>query len=288
MLVWPVVAVLGFVVLAALVVALAQSSTARYEFERNQVQGQRQQAAVPAAAEPVLVGAATVARPVAGGGAAVEEIAPELLGAAAHPAGKRVAEPLTPPAWWLVQEDASGAIERVVDGPFHDRMEADWAALAGGSAEAGRPVYGVLRLDGRLVRRQSPQEQAWLAELGEQLDRLPEDWDGPLADEDELVTLVVEVAAALVEAGLPLHDCAGDGVSGGVCLTPEPSRGGVLVSWHQHDRMSREQVRGAETDAAVQQTMNGAITDCLRQLGFDAESLGESGCSLVTAAERWW
>jgi hypothetical protein len=166
-------------------------------------------------------------------------------------------------------------------------MEADWAAM-GGDTVAGRAVYGVLRLDGRLVRRQSPQEQAWLAELGEQLDRLPEDWDGPLADEDELVTLVVEVAAALVEAGLTLHDCAGDGVAGGVCLTPEPARGGVLVSWHQHDRMSREQVRGAEVDAAVQQTMNAAITGCLRQMGFQAEPFGDAGCAMVTAAEQWW
>ncbi|WP_369139410.1 hypothetical protein [Modestobacter versicolor] len=294
MLVWPVVAVLGFVVLAALVVALAQSSTARYEFERNKVQGQRQQAAVPAAAEAALVAAgapAEATRPVPVGPALPER--PAQAGTSGHPsghpAGTRVAEPVTPPAWWLVQEDANGGIDRVLDGPFHDRMEADWAALGGeAGAPAGNAVYGVLRLDGRLVRRQSPQEQAWLAELGEQLDRLPEDWDGPLADEDELVTLVVEVAAALVEAGLTLHDCAGDGVAGGVCLTPEPGRGGVLVSWHQHDRMSREQVRGAETDGAVQQTMNAAITTCLRQMGFEAEAFGDSGCSLVTAAERWW
>ena len=118
-----------------------------------------------------------------------------------------------------------------MDGPFHDRMEADWAVLADGAAAVRRAVYGALRLDGGVVRRQSPQELAWLTELGEQLDRLPEDWDEGSADDDDdaLVTLVVEVAAALVEAGLPVHDCAGDSPAGGVCLTPEPGRN--AASW---------------------------------------------------------
>jgi hypothetical protein len=146
----------------------------------------------------------------------------------------------------------------------------------------------VLRADGRLVRRQSPEERAWLSDLGDQLDRLPEDWDGPLGDEDELVTLVVEVASALVEAGLPLHDGAGQDPAGGVCLTPEPGRHGVLVSWHQHHRMSHDQVHGAAVHAAVQRTMNAATAECLRELGFDVEPYGSTGCSLVTAAERWW
>jgi hypothetical protein len=145
----------------------------------------------------------------------------------------------------------------------------------------------VLRGDGRLVRRQSPEERAWLSDLGDQLDRLPEEWDGPLADEDELVTLVVEVASALVEAGLPLHDCAGEGPAGGVCLTPEPGGAGVLVSWQQHDRMSRDQVRGVAVHAAVQRTMNAAAADCLRQLGFDVEPYGSTGCSLVAVGQPW-
>jgi hypothetical protein len=73
-----------------------------------------------------------------------------------------------------------------------------------------------------------------------------------------------------------------------VCLTPEQGRGGVLVSWHQHDRMSRDQVRGAETDEAVQRTMNAAVADCLRHMGFEVQTIGSAGCCLVTAAERWW
>lgn len=280
MLFWPTVSVVGFVLLAAVVVALAQSSTARYEFERNQVQGQRRQAAVPAA-----VGAAAVAAPVAagvpapvGGGAVAERTAP--VGVANHPAGTRVAESGTP-AWWLVDETEDDGPGQLVAGPFPDRVDADWAVLATGLAATVRAVHGVLRPDGRLVRRQLPAERAWLADLGEQLDRLPEEWDSPLIDEDELVTLVVDVAAALVESGLPLHDCAGGAPAGGVCLSPEPGRHGIVVSWHQHDRMGREQVRGAAAHAAVQQAMNAAVADCLQALGYPVEPFGASGCSLV-------
>jgi hypothetical protein len=298
-LVWPVVAVVGFVLLATLVIALATSSTAQYEFERNRVQGQRQQAAVPAV--PAAVGAAAVSGGSGGRPAGDQSLPAAVTGAAglqeerleqaaavslaAHPAGKQLAGPAMPPAWWLVEDLADGWGEHVVAGPFPDRIEADWAALSGGLA-AGRAVHGVLRTDGRLVRRQTPEERAWLSDLGDQLDRLPEDWDEPLSDEDELVTLVVEVASALVEAGLPLHDCTGQGPAGGVCLTPEPGSAGVLVSWHQHDRMSHEQVRGAEVHAAVQRTMNSTIAECLRQLGFDVEPYGSTGCSLVTVAQR--
>jgi hypothetical protein len=300
-LMWPLVAAVGFVALAALVVALATSSTARYEFERNQVQGQRQPAPavrtpVAAVAVAAAVGAdsaapapAPQARPEPPATVAMPRVSMPSVPMPTHPAGKRGVERSTPPAWWLVEVSEDGAVERAVDGPFHDRIEADWAVLASDTTTR-RAVYGALRLDGGVIRRQSPQEQAWLAELGEQLDRLPEDWDDDLtdADDDALVTLVVEVAAALVEAGLSVHDCAGDGPAGGVCLTPEPGRNGVLASWHQHDRMSREQVRGAETDTAVQRTMNAAVADCLRQMGFQVEAFGSTGCSLVTAAQCWW
>jgi hypothetical protein len=147
-------------------------------------------------------------------------------------------------------------------------------------------VYGAPRADGGgLVRRQLPQERAWLSDLGDQLDRLAEDWNDLLTDEDALTTLVVEVAAAVVEAGLTLHDCTGGGPAGGVCLTPEAGHRGILVSWHRHDRMSLQQTRGAAMDAAAQRTMNAALADLLVQMGFRIESYGETGCSLVTAVE---
>jgi hypothetical protein len=283
-LVWPVVAVVGFVVLAALVIALATSSTAQYEFERNRVQSQRQPAAVPATVGAVAsAGQRAAEQQPQPGGTTVQPNGVEQAvgGSPAHPAGKASGPHRTPPAWWLVDEDESGG--RAVDGPFHDRIEAEWAALADGRSR--RAVYGALRPDGGVVRRQSPEERAWLSDLSDQLDRLPEEWDGPLADEDELVTLVVEVASALVEAGLSLHDCAGAGSSGGVCLTPEPSRPGVLVSWHQHDRMGSQQVHGPTVGEALQRTRNAAIVECLQQLGFDVEPYGSTGCCLVSVGE---
>jgi hypothetical protein len=281
MILWPVVAVVGFVVLAALVIALATSSTAQYEFERNQVQAQRQRAAVPAGVGAAAGGTAVPVEAEQSGTATAEAQA-VAVSVAAHPAGKRAAGQGTPPAWWLVDDPDDGSGERVVAGPFRDRIEADWAALSGGLTESGRAVHGVLHADGRVVRRQSEEERVWLSDLGDQLDRLPPEWDGPLADEDELVTLVVEVAGGLVEAGLALHDCAGEEPAGGVCLTPEPGRPGVLVSWHQHARMANDQVHGAPVHAALQRTMNAAIGGCLSQLGFEVEPYGESGCWLVT------
>jgi hypothetical protein len=304
-LLWPSVAVLGFVVLAVVVIALGTSSTARYEFERNRVQEQRRKAAVPVLTEQgdaeqlgagqlgagqlgagqVAVSGANRATPAASGGAAAQEVFPEAaaaVGLAAHPAGSRLAERGAVPQWWLVD----GADDGVLAGPFPDRIAADWAALSAGSGSVARSVFGVRRTGGGVIRQQSPQEQAWLSDLGDQLDRLGEDWDERLSDDDALVTLVVEIAAALVEAGLTVHDCAGSGSSGGVCLTPEPGSGGVLVSWRQHDRMSRDQVRGAAVDATVQQTMNVAVADCLSVMGFEVVPFA-AGCSLVTAAD-WW
>jgi hypothetical protein len=281
---WPAVTVLGFVLLAALVIALGTRSTERYQFERNQVQR-------PVAVPAMPAGTPAGTTPGARSGGDARSDAPRgqdgsleqgaAVGVATHPAGKRAARSGAAPAWWLVDEWADRPGDRIVAGPFPDRIDADWAALSGGLPESVRSVFGAQRADGGLVRRQLPQERAWLSELGDQLDRLTEEWNGLLSDDDALTTLVVEVTAALVEAGLPLHDCDGTGSTGGVCLTPVPGEDGILVSWHQHDRMSRQQVRGAAMDAAVQRTMNAAVADLLTQLGFRVEPSGSAGCSLV-------
>jgi hypothetical protein len=295
---WPTVAVLGFFFLAGVIVVLGASSTSRYEFERNGVQAHRRQATVPAAATAQQ---ATVQVPHQ---APQQQAAPQphqapqqsvqqqttmqktrtepsTIGIGNHPAGRRLAEPAAEPAWWLVDEsDESG--DRVVAGPFPDAIDAEWVALSGGLDESVRVVHGVQRADGGLLRRQPPEERAWLAELGEQLDRLPTEWDDLLTDDDALTTLVVEIAAALVEAGLTLHDCAGDAPAGGVCLTPGPHDAGVVVSWHQHDRMSADQVRGAAMDVTVQRAMNAAVADLLERMGFEIEPFGSSAGCLVT------
>ncbi|MGY1823853.1 hypothetical protein [Geodermatophilus sp. SYSU D00079] len=293
---------LGFLVLAGLVIALGTRSTARYEFERNRVQKQARSAAVAGGAAQVAGGAAhaaggdrTATRPAgqpvgtAGrtGATPVRQRRRERIGAS-HPAGKGLDRPS---GWWLVDVSGDQPGLQILAGPFPDRIEADWAALSGGLSDTARAVYGVPRADGAVVRRQSPQERAWLTQLSTQLDRLPEDWDDLLSDTDALTTLLVEVAAAVVEAGLALHDCAGrgpagSGAAGGVCLTPDPARLGVLVSWRQHDRMSLQQVRGAEADAAVQRTMNAAVAGVLAEMGFRVMPFGSTGCHLVTAVDR--
>jgi hypothetical protein len=250
----PALAVLGFVALIGLVIALGRNSTARYERDRRR---EAQQQAQPAAPQR---------RPA--------------HDATAHPAGRGTS------TWWLVDESGDQPGGLVLAGPFPDRISADWAAFSGELPASASAVYGARGADGALVRRQSPSERAWLAELGRQLDRLAEDWDELLSDADALTTLLVEVSAALVEAGFTMHDCAEGGPAGGVCLVPDPGRRGILVSWRQHDRMSLQQVRGAEADAAVQRTMNAAIAGVLAEMGFRVTPFGSTGCHLVTAVHR--
>jgi hypothetical protein len=185
--------------------------------------------------------------------------------------------------WWLVV-DEDGGPSRIVAGPFADRAEAGWAAGDPGlGSDGAHPVYGICRPDGVLNRRPSPQDWAWLAHLAEQLERLPEDWAGELTEEDPLTTLVVEVTAALSEAGLFLHDSAGSAV-GGACLTPEPALGGIVVTWRQHDRMSVDQVHGPAADALVQQVLNHAVADVLRLRGFTVDSFGGASGHVVRLA----
>jgi len=188
--------------------------------------------------------------------------------------------------WWLVVDEESGP-GLIVAGPFPDRAEARWAASARGpeAREYAWPVYGTRRADGGLSRRPSPQDWAWLAHLGDQLDRLVADWDATISDEDPLTTLVVEVAGALAEAGLPLHDASGPaGEIGGASLALEPVLGGVVVTWRQHDRMSVEQVAGASADASVQRVMNAALAEILRVRGFAVSEFGGGSGHVVRPA----
>jgi hypothetical protein len=194
--------------------------------------------------------------------------------------------------WWLVVDDEDAPDRReLVAGPFPDRAEASWALLP--YADAGRDdmraVYGASTGNGVLLRRPSPEEWTWLAHLGDQLERLGDDWNGLLTDTEPLATLAVEITAALCEAGLPLHDCGARTPTGvaaaGVCLTPDPSQDGVIVGWRQHDRMSVEQVHGPALDAAVQGTMNAALAEVLAAFGFVVTPFGGATGHLVRADE---
>jgi hypothetical protein len=268
-LIWPVVALLAFFALTGVVVALGASSTARYEFERNGAREPRRAAGAPVVgAHPAGSRLASPAAP------AVAEPHAQAVGVVVRPVDATGGDAA---AWWLVLDGGAQAVA----GPFHDRVDAEWAAWSGGVVAA--PRYGVLRADGDVVRRPSPEERAWLTELGDQLDRLPEEWDTLLTDTDPLTTLLVEVAAALVEAGLPLHDSAGSSPSGGVSLMPAVDQGGVLVSWRPHDRMSVHHKRGAEVDLDVRDVMNDAVAGVLERTGFVLDPYGDDGAHLVTA-----
>ena len=275
---WPSLAVLGFVLINALVIVLGTRSTARYEFGRNRARLEDEAVAAVSASAPFASPAGEAA-----GAAEVAALQRQVaVSVAAHPAGKLAG---VTAGWWLVAEDGDSFADEpaaeVVAGPFGDRVDADWFALSHGlAAEA---VYGARRASGGdIVLRPSPEERAWLGELGDHLDRLGDEWDELLSDTDPVTTLAVEVAAVLVEAGLALHDCAGDNTAGGVCLTPASGLSGLLVSWHQHDRATNREMRAAAIDAA-QRTMSTAVADVLLHHGFAVQPLGGGESHLVTS-----
>jgi hypothetical protein len=328
MLVWPMVAVLGFLALNGVVIALGASATARYEFERNLAQSggpltrfadgvavaeraSQGDAVAPARRKrrgtPVSRvrrfrhRAGTLGRPAESG---AHGVPPEDPRAATAQLGGRQTlldtrpevdvTPTVQPAeqsgpavgWWLIVESDDEPAESgtIVGGPFLDQVEADWAVLTSDLPVSVRTrvVHGRRRADGALVPQSSPQERAWIGELEQQLDRLSEDWDELITDGDPLTTLVVEVAAALLEVGLPLYDGQAGSGSGGVCLTPAPEHRGVLATWRQHDWMSVQRTRGPEADLAVSQTMNAAVAHVLWDMDFLVEPFGGTGCCLVT------
>jgi len=188
----------------------------------------------------------------------------------------------TGPAWWLVD----GA-DRVLAGPYADQGEAVWATgpLSPEGGSGGAPAYGVRRDTGRLARRPSPEDRAWLADLSGELERVGEEWDPLVDDASPLVGLLCQLGASLVEVGLPLHDCSGRTATrsrGGVCLTPTPLQDGVVVAWTQHLRTTRDAPRSPETDRWLQETMNRTLADLLAGLGFTVAPFGEAGAPLVT------
>ena len=261
----PALAMLGFLVVMGVVIALGTSSTARYEFERNDVRRAQRSAARDSGTHPAGRAAGRV------DGAAAGSAQPQAVAVAVRPAPTGEA-----PAWWLVGESM-----QILAGPFPEQLDADWAALSDGLAAVA--VFGAPAADGTLTPKASPEERAWLAELGRQLDRLSDEWNAVVSDTDPLTTLVVEIVAALVEAGLSLHDATGADPAGGVSLLPEPVSGGVLVSWRPHDRFGRQPGHGAPAGPGVQQAMDAVLAEVLAQQGFVVGPYGAEGWSVVTA-----
>ena len=179
--------------------------------------------------------------------------------------------------WWLVAEDMDGRGGHVLAGPYSERADAVWDAATSDAVDL-QPVYGTRRADGVLLRRPSPEDWAWLAHLGEQLERLPENWDEAMSESDPLGTLVVEVVSALLDAGFALYDDATG--AGGISLTPDPGLDGVIVAWQTSDRLSIDQVRGSVAPLAVAQAMTAALALVLDGLGYPVEGFG-IGSALV-------
>ena len=131
-------------------------------------------------------------------------------------------------------------------------------------------------------------------ELADARSRLANDFGHPLPAGDPNAPLARDVAEALTEAGLTLHDCAPHHPQyrlGGVCLLPVPShhdpdgQGGIAVSWTAHNLLALDWDRGRE-HRGTQQAMNRALASVLKALGYQAQPFGTGGASLVTGPRR--
>ncbi len=124
------------------------------------------------------------------------------------------------------------------------------------------------------------------------LKRLEADADSaPLADgfgmrlatpgTDPLADLTRALARDLIAAGFEIHDCAGKAPSGGVCFTPSPNTGGVIVTWAQHD--AAEAAFGYSRQVDLQEQMNYYLADVLSTIGYSVEDFGQATAHLVRA-----
>src|SRR3954462_14462545 len=98
-LMWPMMAVLGFVALTGVVVALGASSTARYEFERNGARDQQRSAARRTGAHPAGSRSASRRPDAVAGGA---EARPRSVDVAVRPAATPPVDSAPRTGWWLV------------------------------------------------------------------------------------------------------------------------------------------------------------------------------------------
>ena len=136
-----------------------------------------------------------------------------------------------------------------------------------------------------------------LAEGGELADaraRIADGLGNPLSADDPYAPLASDVAEALTEAGLTLHNCAPHHPQyrlGGVCVLPIPSghnpdgQGGIAVSWTTHNLLAMDWERGRERQG-TQEAMNRALAGVLTALGYKVRPFGTGGASLVTEPRR--
>jgi hypothetical protein len=131
-------------------------------------------------------------------------------------------------------------------------------------------------------------------ELADARARLADGLGSPVRADDPYAPLASDVAEALTEAGLTLHNCAPHHPQyrlGGVCVMPIPSghnpdgQGGIAVSWTTHNLLAMDWERGRERQG-TQEAMNRALAGVLKALGYQVRPFGTGGAYLVTESRR--
>jgi len=121
----------------------------------------------------------------------------------------------------------------------------------------------------------------WLDEdVGNEVAKLSDGWDGRLFPDHPLTILAARITRSLVEAGFVLHDCAARQRTGGVCVNPSTHSGGVIVTWTVHDILAQDPTRAGH-NVGVHEVMNYALADVLRELGWTVDDFGQVGAHIV-------
>jgi hypothetical protein len=129
-------------------------------------------------------------------------------------------------------------------------------------------------------------------ELADARARLADGLGNSLRADHPYAPLASDVADALTEAGLTLHNCAPHHPQyrlGGVCVLPIPSShnpdglGGIAVSWTTHNLLAMDWQLGRERQG-TQEAMNRALASVLKALGYRVRPFGIGGASLVNRA----
>ncbi|WP_131831616.1 hypothetical protein [Pseudofrankia asymbiotica] len=205
--------------------------------------------------------------------APVAEVPPDLLRTV------RVRHDRAPvPAWWTT------VFSTIVGGPWADRHD---ATKAGADDPDARAVYGCAQPDGTVAARPAPDQLSWERHLCTHLDRLRDDDGGPVRSlRDDVAMLALQVAGALVAAGLPLAETGGAEPHGGALVVParHATPAGVAIGWATHPHLPALGVHSEATAATLPDVMGYALASLLGTLGFRIQRGAGTHAHLVTAA----
>lgn len=185
-----------------------------------------------------------------------------------------------PGAWergWLIQAFGDEFESRLQPDPDPQRAEIGWVVpgpAPESTEEESTPAEP--RYAGDLFRGDEP--------VLVQLRRVSDGWGQPIARRDDpLFRVAISIARDLLAAGFELHDCGHSAPTGGVCLTPSPHEGGVMVTWAQHDVLAHHDGDDDlyDTHQDVQVVMNDAVADALTEMGWDVEHLDKGAGTAI-------